>query len=177
MIDITDEGGGSHPSPEQRLFYAIIMSAVRDLFLKSTGSSSDSDAQRVSTRKEALDFFVGGGSWAQSREDICTIIGVDPDLLKSNIIEILEGERTLGKFDDRFRYADGLELAQALWAERKAAAARHREQNTRKRKTSLAETRAANEQAKINTRARRLSAFKRPLTPREQHIVALAEVV
>lgn len=70
-------------------------------------------------KREALSFLTAErGPWAQQRAHYCTLVGLDPDVLRSQIIRILEG-------DDRplAYYGGGKELSQtedarAMWREK-----------------------------------------------------------
>lgn len=96
-------------TPETRLIHAVIQQAVLDLFAISPAGASE---RGVAERREALAFLTASqGAWARQRDEFCTIIDLDPDLVRAEIVAILEGA------EPRIKIGRGLDRARALWAE------------------------------------------------------------
>lgn len=99
--------------PEERLVFSILSQAVSDLF----GSHSIlTPAQRSRERRLALVFLTAtsgeGYAW---RAHYCSLVDVDPDVLRAGVIAILEGRREPNlPYDSGF--TDGLIEARSMWA-------------------------------------------------------------
>lgn len=110
----------SRQTPEVLLVYAILSRAVQDLF--GSASINNSTVSEIAlAKREALNFLTAlRGPWAKQRATFCSLIGLEPDLLRARIIAILEG-------DDKplASYYGGKELpciddARAMWRENQA---------------------------------------------------------
>lgn len=116
-----DPDYGHHDSrqcPEVALVYAILSRAIQDLF-GSAAINSNTGSEIGLAKREALSFLTAQrGPWAQQRATYCTLIGLDPGVLRARIVAILEG-------DDKplASYAGGRELpcideAREMWREK-----------------------------------------------------------
>lgn len=86
-----EEGYSSHnpnniPS-EKLMFMAVIYQAVLDATRKVTSNDS---IEVQHNKMEALDWFTSPNEW-EDYEYICTLAGVDPGVLSSTVIAIVEG--------------------------------------------------------------------------------------
>lgn len=95
--------------PETHLIHAIVQQAVLDLFAITPAGASE---RGIAERQEALAFLTATqGAWAQRRAELCAIIDLDPDLVRAEIVAILEGA------EPRIKVGRGIDRARALWAE------------------------------------------------------------
>lgn len=95
--------------PETRLIHAIVQQAVLDLFaITPSGAAEKGTAER----RDALAFLTATqGTWAQRRAELCALIDFDPDLVRTEIVAILDGA------EPRIKVGRGIDRARALWAE------------------------------------------------------------
>jgi hypothetical protein len=104
------------------LALAVIRQAVSDCFSKSLAGATSED--EGITRHIALRFLtaVGDDDWAMARREWCFLADVDPDELRSHIVDVLEGRRDIElPDDDAMLYRlNGHEIARAQWANEKA---------------------------------------------------------
>lgn len=76
------------PNPEARLFAAVLAQAVNDLFY-SPGALADRSA-KARTREESLRLLTDEtGDWADHREFLCSMAGLDPVAFRQRILERL----------------------------------------------------------------------------------------
>lgn len=106
------------PSPELRLVRAIIAQAVQDL-LGSPFVTSSEDKKFV--RRQALAWLTASsGANAWNRNHLCSLAGLDGEILRRRTIAILEGGDIPELFEDTRRNEGNLDAARALWAEQNA---------------------------------------------------------
>jgi hypothetical protein len=71
------------------LFATVIQQAFHDAF-----APASSYTQKELVRSEAISFLTSGaGEWAAHRRFLCDLIGIDSDVLRRYVHEILMGER------------------------------------------------------------------------------------
>jgi len=102
------------------LAQAVIRSAVLDLFSKSLAGATDADASIE--RHHAMRFLTATGNddWAMARHVWCFFADVDPDRLRSHIVDVLEGRRDIEAPDETIPYRlNGHGIARQLWADEK----------------------------------------------------------
>ncbi|PQV58745.1 hypothetical protein LX70_00558 [Defluviimonas denitrificans] len=129
-------------TPESRLVSAIIAQVIRDLF--GGLGSTVSDTMRTSTRLSALRWLTAEkGADAADRNHLCSLVGLDGDVLRRRTIAILDRKLPPPLMPDGRSLTDFSADALALWAEKKA-----RDANT-------AEATAAREAAHADWLARR----------------------
>jgi len=80
-------GDISVPGSPASLINAVILKAVTDLFSANILENDRADAFAFLTAKN--------GSWAESRDRLCWLVNIDPDLMRVRIFDILEGKRDL----------------------------------------------------------------------------------
>jgi hypothetical protein len=101
--------GGRVRTPEEALVFAILAQAVSDLF------GGESANERLH-RRDAMAFLTAkNGPWALRRREECDYVGIDPDVLRSRIIAILEGKAEINHLPERSRKS--IVEARAMWAE------------------------------------------------------------
>ncbi len=108
------------------LAQAVIRSAVLDLFSKSLAGATDADASIE--RHHAMRFLTATGNddWAMARRVWCFFADVDPDRLRSRIVDVLEGRRDIEAPDETIPYRlNGHGIARQLWAGEKVRQAAH----------------------------------------------------
>lgn len=115
----TDPDHGHHDSrqsPEALLVFAILSRAIHDLF----GSAILTNSTEVAlAKREALSFLTAErGPWAQQRATYCTLVGLDPDVLRSQIIRILEGDDGPLAYYGGGKELNQTEDARAMWREK-----------------------------------------------------------
>jgi hypothetical protein len=116
--------------PAIRLYSAVVYGALEDLFFPR----ADIPSQIERNRLEALSFLTDtSGPWHRSRCQICAIIDIDPDRLRTKIIDFLDGTTAFKRLHwkgagqiDSARSEKNLRIAQALWANRHAPTIRRR---------------------------------------------------
>lgn len=103
----------------QLLAHAVIRQAVLDLFSGTLSGASNED--EAFERHLALRFLTATGNddWARAREHWCIMADVDPDILRDQIVRVLEGEREID-IEDRTYRLNGHDIARRLWANEKA---------------------------------------------------------
>lgn len=103
----------------QLLAHAVIRQAVLDLF--STALSGASNEDEAFERHLALRFLTATGNddWVMARRAWCGVADVDPDMLRDQIVRVLEGEREID-IEDRTYRLNGHDIARRLWADEKA---------------------------------------------------------
>lgn len=106
-------------TPSEHLALAVIRQAVSDVFSKSLAGAAD-DAQGIE-RLRALRFLTAEhGVWADDRRFWCHLADVDPEALRRNIVDVLEGHRDIKLPNEQIAYRlNGHDLARALWAREK----------------------------------------------------------
>ena len=78
--------------PEADLIISILSQAISDLF----GTAHSSEKNRDLVRREALAFLTQKhGGWANRRNELCSLIGIESDAMRSRVIRVLNGD-TLG---------------------------------------------------------------------------------
>ena len=78
----------SVPGSPSSLISAAVLKAVTDLFSANIDESDRADAFAFLTAEK--------GSWAESRDRLCWLVDMDPDLMRVRILDILEGKHDLG---------------------------------------------------------------------------------
>jgi hypothetical protein len=115
----TDPDHGHHDSrqsPEALLIFAILSRSIHDLF--GTGIVNNV-AEITLAKREALSFLTAArGPWAQQRATYCTLVGLDPDVLRSQIIRILEGDDGPLAYYGGGKELNQTEDARAMWREK-----------------------------------------------------------
>jgi len=103
----------------QLLAHAVIRQAVLDLFSGTLSGASNED--EAFERHLALRFLTASGAdeWARAREHWCIMADVDPDMLRDQIVRVLDGEREID-IEDRTYRLNGHDIARRLWANEKA---------------------------------------------------------
>lgn len=97
------------PSPERRLWAAIVFRVISDLFFP--GAILD-----PATRRRALSWLTSAsGDLALDRRIACTFAGIDGDLLRLRIIAILNGEVPFDYFPGVRNTEASLAEARAMW--------------------------------------------------------------
>lgn len=91
-LDSTDPHADAARRPEESLWAAVVLHAVRDAFDKG-------DAFRIELdRVEALRFLLTPrGAWAKSREHACYSAGVDPERLHEWALKVMDGKIDYGQ--------------------------------------------------------------------------------
>lgn len=132
-------------SPEVRLCRAIIARVIEDLF-GSLGPEANSHA---AVRKQALNWLTASaGSTAWDRDHLCSLAGLDGEVLRRRVIAILEGRLVPGFFADTRRNGDNLTNARALWGAQNAGKAAQRTEDAKVAEAQrIAEAEAAKAQA------------------------------
>lgn len=106
---------------EVGLYRSVVARAILDLF-GSLSIASQQDEARAA-RDEALNFLTADtGGWAQSRKTICGICDLEPSILRSQVIAILEGKDPPD--DARESTFTKLNVARELWVQKKTEAVR-----------------------------------------------------
>lgn len=103
----------------QLLAHAVIRQAVLDLFSGTLSGASNED--EAFERHLAMRFLTASGAdeWARAREHWCIMADVDPDMLRDQIVRVLDGEREID-IEDRTYRLNGHDIARRLWADEKA---------------------------------------------------------
>lgn len=107
-----------NPTPETRLFTAILNQAVEDLLYPSTLNPHETDK----IRRDALAFLTSNrGHNRTDREVVCLAVGLCPDMVRKRIVAILDGApftrpygRGAGTVKDAI-FARNMLAARALW--------------------------------------------------------------
>lgn len=88
-IDVREDwdDDDSMPGSHAAFIRAVIMRAVTDVFSPGTDDTSRSEALAFLTARK--------GAWAESREHLCWLVDLDPDVLRERIWDILEGRQGL----------------------------------------------------------------------------------
>lgn len=83
-----------------------------------SGASNEDEAFE---RHLALRFLTASGAdeWGRAREHWCIMADVDPDMLRDQIVRVLDGEREID-IEDRTYRLNGHDIARRLWANEKA---------------------------------------------------------
>lgn len=106
------------PSPERRLWAAIVFRVISDLFFP--GAVLD-----PATRRRALSWLTSAsGDLALDRRLACTFAGIDGDLLRKRIIAILNGDVPFDYFPGVRNTEASLEEARAMWRSQQRTPAR-----------------------------------------------------
>lgn len=101
--------GGRVRTPEEALVFAILAQSVADLFGVLAANES-------LHRRDAMAFLTArNGPWALRRREECDCVGIDPDVLRSRVIAILEGKAEINHLPERSRKS--IVEARAMWAE------------------------------------------------------------
>jgi len=112
-----DPDYGQHDSrktSEARLVHAILAQAIRDLFGPLLGYG---DTALV--RRDAMLFLTGTGREGQDREILCSVSGYDAEVMRKNIVSILEGsDASTLTYAGRGGFSC-IDDARAMWAARK----------------------------------------------------------
>ncbi|WP_170399051.1 hypothetical protein [Ruegeria arenilitoris] len=99
-------------APAHEMWRAVVSRAIFDLF-SAIQMTSHPDEARV-LRDEALRFLTAtSGGWARSRYDICTMADINPHLLRSRVVAILEGA-DVPELDGRSSLSH-IDEARAFW--------------------------------------------------------------
>lgn len=97
------------PSPERRLWAAIVFRVVSDLFFP--GAILD-----PATRRRALSWLTSAsGDLALDRRLACTFAGINGDLLRKRVIAVLDGKVAFDYFPGVRNTEASLEEARAMW--------------------------------------------------------------
>jgi len=83
-------------TPEEHLYQAVILQAVRDAGMeRDSANTRSSYANR--TRAEAQEFLTAQvGEWSKARETISWVVGYDPAWLRNKAMEFLASGVKLG---------------------------------------------------------------------------------
>ncbi|MFZ5708828.1 MAG: hypothetical protein ACOY4T_03955 [Pseudomonadota bacterium] len=152
-------------SPEVRLCRAIIARVIEDLF----GSLGPETNSHATVRKQALAWLTASaGSTAWDRDHLCSLAGLDGEVLRRRVIAILEGRLVPGFFSDTRRNSDNLTNARALWAVQNAGKVAQRAEDAKVAEAQrIADEEAAKAQADWLAR-RKADAEKRRKEAEEQ---------
>lgn len=107
----------------QLLAHAVIRQAVLDLFSGTLSGASNED--EAFERHLAMRFLTASGAdeWARAREHWCIMADVDPDMLRDQIVRVLDGEREID-IEDRTYRLNGHDIARQALGEREVEACR-----------------------------------------------------
>lgn len=161
----------SVPGSHAAFINAVILRAVTDLFSSSMDRTS---------RLEAVAFLTASqGAWAESREHLCWLVDLDPDLLRVRILEILDGRRDL---EGSYRRGGGnisADHGRRFMAEEKAreqsahASAKERAAQDQKRRRH--EKTALDEERRVFEEQLKAAEIKAGIRPRDRRQVASSE--
>lgn len=126
-------------TPEQQLVLAIIKQSVVDLWIGTPVATNPEEASTA--RWEAMLFLTQErGGWQKRRDELCSLVDLDPDHIRRETISVLEGAPLPHYSDMR---GNGIEMARALWAKEKA---RHAAANAARQRTRTKPVRQIDEQ-------------------------------
>ncbi|WP_170326783.1 hypothetical protein [Ruegeria arenilitoris] len=118
---------------EVGLYRSVVTRAIMDLF-GSLSLTSQQDEARAA-RDDALSFLTAEtGGWAQSRNTICEICDIEPSILRSRVVAILEGQDPPD--EARQSVLTNLDAARDLWTKRKRILTAHRPQGNVRQRSS-----------------------------------------
>jgi hypothetical protein len=113
-----DPDYGHHDSrtpPTARLVMAILSQAVQDLFGSPHGASTKNQASLA--RHESLQFLTAtSGQSAHWRRRYCSLVDLDPEILRARIIAILESDAPPSLAYGVGQHPEGLAEARTMWA-------------------------------------------------------------
>ncbi len=134
---------------EVGLYRSVVTRAIMDLF-GSLSLTSQQDEARAA-RDDALSFLTAEtGGWAQSRNTICETCDIEPSILRSRVVAILEGRDPPD--EARQSVFTNLDAARDLWAKKKTETARA--QAARERQAKIVAHRRAEPQKRKRTPVR-----------------------
>lgn len=99
--------GNAPYTPEAALVTAIIMQAYRDLFVTIKSDANTSLASQTDQDKAIAFLTDNMGRWAQHRNHLCWLIGLDGNVLAERVRRMMQG----GPFPDPYASSNAAVLA------------------------------------------------------------------